>query len=286
MGLGSIVVQASAAEVSLKRLIQLTLIDRRETPYLDSSKSLLDEGGRLRVSLLADLCPREEVLAAVHKTVRRQEVSGDLGTIFAHGAGLHWALQNRVLTPTGALIGVWRCVECAKQFGKLEGDVRVSQSMVRRPRKCDCGCEDFIYREQFFINEEYRIGGHPDGFLVLPGLPGLGVVEFKSINPKGAWEVKQMPNLGHVVQLQTYMWLTGLTWGRILYWDKAGIGLSALIEHMVERDEAAIDAIKATIKSIWDGIASGFLPSRLCATSDCPRAAKCPMRKQCFEEAA
>lgn len=278
MGLGDVVAAASGAQGSLKKLIKLKLHEERNVPWID-------EKGYLRVSSLANMCAREEVLASVKKIERRDVVDADLALIFAHGTGLHYVLQNEVISKTGALVGVWRCVECAKAFGKLEGDISVSQSLVRRPLKCDaCGCEDFLYREQHFINEDYRIGGHPDGFLVMQGFPGLGILECKSIGSRRAWEVRSTPDIGHVIQTQSYMWLTGLKWGKILYWDKGGHGAQALMEHTVERDEETINGIKSMIRSILDGAQTGVLPDRICADNGCPRAKKCSLSGPCFAE--
>ena len=277
MGLGSVVAAAASAQGSLKKLIRARLAHEEEVPYLD-------EKGYLRVSALADLCPREEVLANSLKFVRTRKIDADLAMIFAHGTALHWVLQNKVIGDTAALVGVWRCVDCAKQFGAPADNLQQAQTLVRRPHRCECGCTDFIYREQRFVNEEYRIGGHPDGFLILHGMPGLGIPEFKSVGPKAAWQVRDTPNLGHVIQLQTYFWLTGLQWGKLLYWEKGGYGMQALFEHTVERDEETIEGIKKTIRSIWDGIAIGTLPERVCTSIDCPRAQECQLKNACFEE--
>lgn len=281
MGLGDVVAAASAAQGSLKKLIRLKLVQERVVPPLTSESYL-------RVSALANICAREEVLAARLGSTRVDKVDADLAMIFAHGTGLHYVLQNEVLAETGALVGVWRCVECAKQFGALEGEINVSQSLVRRPKKCECGCEDFLYREQSFVDKEYRLGGHPDGFLILQGFPGLGVIECKSISSRRVWEVKSTPDLGHVIQIQSYLWLTGLKWGKILYWEKGGNGMQALVEHTVERDEATISGIKSMIKEIWAGISdpSRTLPERICANNGCPRAKKCPMVDACFDASA
>lgn len=277
MALGDVVTAASSAQGSLKALIRASLREENDIPF-HTDKSYL------RVSALANMCPREEVIAASRLIVRKDVIDADLKLIFAHGTGLHHVLQNEVLAETGALLGVWKCVDCAAQYGKLEGDIAVSQTLVRRPAKCKkCKSEEFFYREQHFINEEYRIGGHPDGFLVLQGYPGLGIVECKSISSRRVWEVKHTPDMGHVVQAQAYMWLSGLKWAKILYWEKGGFGATALTEHTVERDEEAIASIKSMIRSIWQGIEGGILPERICENATCPRAKKCPLVSTCFE---
>src|SRR6202035_532691 len=98
----------------------------------------------------------------------------------------------------------------------------------------------FQYVEHHFINDEHKITGHPDGFLVLPGLAGMGVLDAKSAGGKSAWEIKSAPNIGLVIQAQLYLWFTGCQWSKILYWVKAENGLEALVEHHVERDDDTI----------------------------------------------
>lgn len=276
MGFDKVVQKATGAQ-SLKQLIKLKLHEKREVPWLTPESYL-------RVSSLATLCAREEVLAAMHKSVRVDEVSPDLALVFAHGTGLHYVLQNEVLAEAGAIVGIWRCVECAKQFGELSENIGVSQSLVPRPNRCECGSQEFLYREQHFINKEFRVGGHPDGFIILPGMPGLGVVECKSVSSRRAWEVKNTPDMGHVIQLQCYLWLTGLKWGKVLYWEKGAFGMSGLFEHTVERDEEAIRAVQDMIRSIWSGIDSGSVPERICSSKECPRAQKCSLAEVCFAE--
>lgn len=277
MGMGGVVAAASSAQGSLKKLIRLRLTEERDVPWLDDKSYL-------RVFALADLCPREEVLAATLKVERRRVVDPDLNMIFAYGHALHHILQNKVLANTGALLGVWRCVDCAKKFGSFSLNVGRDQTLVRKPKKCECSSEEFHYQEQHFVNEEFRIGGHPDGFLVLQGMPGMGIVECKSIGARGAWEVRQTPNMGHAIQAQCYLWLTGLQWAKILYWEKGTNGLAALIEHTMERDEDSIERIKSLIMSIWNGISTELPPDRVCVSDVCPRAVKCALAKPCFNK--
>lgn len=250
----------------------------------DGERLPIGKGSVLRASGVAELCPREEVLCAVYDVIRRDKGKAGLSLIFAHGAGLHDILQNRVLVQAGVLLGQWRCVGCGFFHGEIKPDVRVEDCVIRRPDKCSkCSTAKFLYEEPYAWSERYQIGGHTDGFLALPGHAGLGLLEAKSINPRGAWQVRDTPNVGHVVQLQTYLWLFERQWGKILYWDKAGNGVDALIEHHVDRDEDTITQVKETIDSILNGSRTGVLPERICATHDCTRAKACVVSKKCFE---
>ena len=281
MGIGSVVQKALAGNGSLKKLIQNKYASERV-------KLPLMQGGNLRASEFGDLCPREEVLVALLQLVRKDPKNADKLMVMLHGSALHWALQNHVLPEIGALIGRWTCLDCALAFGD---GTNVPSSLVPRPKECKrCKGRDFLYRELELYNEEYRIGGHPDGFLVIPGLPGVGVFEGKSIM-KG-WEVKNCPILAHVIQVQIYMWFTGLLWAKIIYWEKGVNGLDAVIEHHVERDDDTIISIKQQINVIWKALAAqkpgdpinyDLLPPPICASPDAPRATKCCVGEPCFK---
>lgn len=268
---------------SLIRVISEKFKEDREVPPLTPQSWL-------RVSALSSLCAREEVLASLLRVNRHDIIGTDLLLTFNHGHGLHWALQNRVLAGLGVLYGRWRCTICGARCGGRDTD----EGNVLRPSKCgsnicrgrkeprDPETNDFEYEEQYFTNKELRIGGHNDGFLRLPGVEGEGVLEGKSISDRRARDIKDVPDFGHVVQLQSYMWLTDCQWGVIVYWNK-GTFRAPLVEHFVERDDETIEKIKAMIRSIWAGMKGGALPERLCRSSGCERAEACSMAGPCFE---
>lgn len=286
MGLAK-VVRAVKDQQLLKNLIGKAL--ERKEPKLP-----IHPGSYLRASSLASICAREEVLCALFKIVRVDDVSGDLGLIFAHGTGLHHVLQNEILPKADVLVGQWRCTYCGTQYGTWDSATQDPlKGLVPRPKRCEkCQSPEdsprdasrFIYHEVAFRDEDTRITGHTDGFLKQPGLPGLGILEGKSISDKGAWEVRNVPKIEHVMQSQVYMMLSGLKWARILYWNKGGAGLSALIEHHVERDEETITEIRVMAMSIWKGLRDGTYPKRICETKDAPRAKVCGAAKECFAD--
>jgi hypothetical protein len=278
--------KTALADGELKPLIEESLFEAREV-------SALTTDSWLRVSALAGLCAREEVICSVDDLVRKDPISPSLMLIFEHGHGLHWDLQNRILPRTDTIFGRWRCAMC--------GDVRGGQDewitplpkdfhdqQVLRGAKCaKCGAEQnsdtSLYVEQWVKNPEFRIAGHPDAFLRVPGMPGMGVLEGKSINAKGAWQVRNIPKMDHVVQAHTYMWLTGCQWAKIVYWNKGGYGIKdALVEHTIEYDEDHVDAIKELIRNIWKGVETGKLPERICGDATCTRASACTVADECF----
>jgi hypothetical protein len=246
----------------------------------------LAPGDYIRISSLSSMCAREEILRSLHGVTRYDNVEPDLNLIFAHGSGLHYTLQNNILPVLDMLYGRWTCLSCGQHYGgsalSLEKDVSLESLVVLRPDKCACGGLEFLYRELHYSSAQYRLTGHPDGFIRIPQYDGLGVLEAKSISTKGAWEVRSCPRMDHVVQAQMYLWVTGLNWAQILYWDKGTNGTAGLVEHHIERDDETIEQVLSLIRSIWEGIASKALPDRICMASACPRAVKCSVTSKCF----
>jgi len=254
----------------------------------------------LRCSSLERMCPREEILASRLKVDRDDTIHPDLQLAFDLGHGMHWAFQNRIAPKLGIIRGKWRCLRCGVAVGGSPDESmwfgadydKLVKTSVARPTACgnptcaeaprDEDTGDFEYVEQYFGNEVYRIGGHPDAFLEMEDGDGLGLGELKSCSERRFKEIKDCPDFGHVIQMQTYMWLTGLKWGMLLYWCKA-LFREPLVEHCVERDDETIEKIKEMIKDVWDGVETGYLPERICSSADCTRAEKCELSKPCFE---
>jgi hypothetical protein len=262
----------------LRTLISQEFTETRLAPYLTKE-------GWLRASSMYRLCAREEALAGLMEFVRKDVVTADLNIIFQHGHALHYQLQNEILPRLGVFVGQWRCQWCMKLHGGWEEGEPPERTLVARPKACSCGKSDFIYNEIMFEDESIRINGHPDGFLKIPGLPGLGLLEAKSIGMRGGLEIRKAPNIGHVIQAQTYMMLTGLKWAKILYWQKTENGLNALVEHLVNYDQGTIDGIRAMVSSIWRALSTGELPERICEVASCNRAKECAMAEACFANA-
>lgn len=278
--------EAVRSDETLKLMLRRTLGSVRDV-------APLGPGQLLRISSLAGVCAREEALCAKLRVVRKDRVDVGLDLTFEHGHALHWGFRNRVLPKTHSLVGRWQCGNCGALYGgrnQWRAPVEPSfiYQQVPRPHRCGrCKAEltgdTSIYKEQWIVHPDYRIAGHPDGFLRMVEHQGLGTLELKSINAHGAWEVRNCAKLDHVVQLQSYMWLTGCRWGKVIYWDKGGQGLSALIEHYVEYDDGHVEAIQGLIRSIWAGVEGREVPDRICADSKCKRATLCSVPDACFE---
>jgi hypothetical protein len=284
MGLGSIF-GGVRGEASLTKLLKK--YDRKQTLVPLTVTDFVRTSGFHRI------CPREEVLRSVHKIDKEDFISPDTLLTFNHGSGIHWALQNIILPDLGVLLGMWKCQTCAFLHGAVADGLKPTTAAIRRPSVCgqrinafpslSCLGEDFVFVEYDLKDDQHRITGHADGFLALPGMSGMGILEAKSISSQQVWLVKNSPKVEHYVQAQIYMWLTGLEWGLIVYWEKGAYGLKAIKEHFIERDDQTISKVKSELRSLWDGLASGVLPFRICSSPECERALKCSATSSCFD---
>lgn len=273
----------------------------RQTP---SHKPPMRPSDWLRVSSIGSVCPREEVLRSQLDVNKVEGISADLGLVFEVGHALHWVMQNRAMPAAGGIVGKWRCTWCGEQYGSIR------TSMVPRPQACvRCGAVDsevprfqnrpdysvksdaFLYVEQWLGDNEYRIGGHPDGFWIDGDVDSFSdddvvVLEFKSASERTFYKYKQVPDFVHVVQVQCYMWLTGFRRSKIIYINKGQFGFSGVAEHDIEYDEDSVARIQRAIKEIRSGLRSGEVPAReACGTIHCERARNCVVAQQCFSEA-
>lgn len=262
---------------SLKTLIQLNYKEKK-TVYP------LKKGDCIRSSGFASLCPREEVLAALYNIIRSEEFDANSLLTFSLGTDFHSRLQDEILPRIGVMFGAWKCNNCSKVFGGMGKKKGFDfDAMITKPVKCTkCHSSDFRYQEHSFKDTEHGISGHPDGFIVIPGRDGPGVIEAKSIGAKGAAEIRKCPKFEHVIQAQLYLMFTGFKWSVLLYWDKSSYGLNALTEHFIDRDEDTISLINETLQSVWSGLDGGPLPERICGTIEAPRAKTCACASKCF----
>lgn len=267
-------------DTSLRSMIAKHFVESRKLKYVSKERD-----SYFRASGLGYICNREEVLCNLLKVDdRKQKHTVDSMLTFAHGHGLHYAIQNKVLPATDTLIGTWICLECGNIFGKPESGKELGEMLAPQPKYCNkCDGNDFYFKELYFKDDVYRIGGHPDGFLKIPGMDGVGLLEVKSVHRFNAAKAQEAPFEEHIVQAHVYMWLARVTWAKFIYWNKEGAGLSALIEHTIYRDDNLINNIKTVLESIWKGIDTQTLPKRvLCSDQGCSRASRCLVSAECF----
>lgn len=283
-------------EISLTALIKETYKEKRR-------RAPLTEDDWLRVSSIGAICEREEVLCSIHKVDRDETIDGDSGMNFEHGHAVHWMFQSRILPAIGVIIGGWRCTYCGTQYGSRQ------DGFIPRPARCyRCGAiagersrEDgrpdmnandnaFVFVEEWIGNEQYKIGGSPDGQMMAEFNPDykpedLTLLEIKSANERSFVKVKDSPDYVHVIQTQLYMWLSEYRKAKIIYFNKNDRGTIGLREYDMDYDEECVERVLATVKLIRDGISTKSAPPRIvCASSDCQRAFRCKVKNVCFSE--
>lgn len=281
-------------DIKLVEIVKEAYKEGRKIPPLEAEQWL-------RVSSLGGICQREEVLCSMHSVEREDIVGGDAGVNFEQGHAVHWMFQSRVLAKAGIMIGSWRCTYCGSVYGsRLEG-------YIPRPHRCyRCGAladeaarsngmpdensngNAFVYVEEWIGNQEHKIGGSPDGYMMVDFKPDyniqdLTLLEFKSANDKNFILYKDSPDFMHVIQANLYMWLTGCIKAKIVYFNKNEKGMEGVSEHDLDYDQECTDRVLAVVGEIRNGIRECVAPPRtVCATSDCYRAFHCKVKELCF----
>ena len=263
----------------------------------------LHEDTWIRVSSIGTICEREEVICSLNNIHRDSITSADSEVNFAHGHAVHWMFQTKVLADIGILIGGWRCTYCGTQYGSRK------TRMIPRPSRCTrCGAiagdrhrpdgrpdtdvddNAFIFVEEWLGNEEYKIGGSPDGQMLLDYDPNykledLTLLEFKSTNETNFKKVENAPDFVHVIQGMIYLWLTGYKKLKIVYFNKNEKGTDGIREYDLDYDAECIDRVLAAVKTVRAGILDRKLPPRtVCSTFDCSRAFRCKAKNICFAD--
>jgi len=270
-----------------------------------------------------NLCPRLWALAVRHGIAIRRDTDAELLWTFAVGTGYHYALQHELLPGLGAVLqGGWRRI--SKDGLSLEVHMGQTQGPWTEPGRGWGQKPEGDYWE--FVEPKGRIPscrfvGKWDGVLVWPDgatevleIKSIREDQFPSVNPLAGGR----PKADHVLQVQAYLWLSGLERGRLLYAAKGSDKMRhVLAEHVVVRDDAAIRkleadllacgaAVETMVKAVallrmprpegmdeatWaetqalaEAAVVAALPDRpaVCRIKSDPRARKCDLRDICF----
>ena len=132
------------------------------------------------------------------------------------------------------LKGRWKCKNVyahqkAKIYGKKE-----PLGITKPKTKCECGCDDYEYMEVSFFDKDYLIGGQVDAIVIMEDQDV--VIDYKSIGLNGFKKLFNKPKPAHCVQMQCYLYLSGLKLGKFLYECKDN-------QHMKEIDVARNDQV-------------------------------------------
>jgi len=178
-------------------------------------------------SSIADMCPKAMVLAC--------RMGGDLVShndaksswIMGMGTAIHSFLQISS-GRAGVLLGGWKCHVCHAMTGDVLGGGVSIASAVPMPDRCPhCRHEpgwrtDWEYVEPTVQSESLRIRGHLDGILELPGRH-REIVDFKTSKSTAMASrtgLQQQPYRSNVIQLNVYLGLAGMEYGRLIYVDR------------------------------------------------------------------
>lgn len=224
------------------------------------------------------------------------KISPQLERIFGNGHGMHHRWRSYIES-TNALFGIWECKnwmahETPKMFGTD------SKLGCLKPKQCECGSKRFRYHEIGVLDDESMWGGHIDAVVdqqLLSEYLGIKckikederiiLIDFKTIN---AFEFKALekPKSEHQTQMQIYLYLTGLTYGKFIYEDKNS---QSVKEYLVIADPNVLSVKKSeaiALKKIVTITVNGKhkLPPRGFAARSNPNCQRCKYRGHCWSE--
>jgi hypothetical protein len=237
-----------------------------------------------------NLCPRLYAMAMDNHAITREAVDSETLFNFAVGTAYHDAFQGEMLPAglAGVFQGGWR----REINGVIEiAPVATSGPYTERGWGPKPEGDYWEFWEPKGRIHELRLVGKWDGVLAWPDAPHE-VLELKSIREELFGRVS--PHAGgrpldaHVLQVQAYMWMSGLERARIVYVRKGASSIrESIAEHVVMRDEAAISGLRESLGACLAAIRGerGVLPEKFpdCRIKSAPRARKCACRNLCFE---
>jgi len=235
--------------------------------FLASKMDVLrDDGEYVRASDLFDLCSRERALRRKFNVVTVEQPSPSLRLMFDIGTAMHDLIRDKYLGPMQVLYGEWLCLRCGQyQTGTM-------------PKFCSCSrYASFTYHERTVKNPEWKVKGHLDGVMLNP-VRGKGVLEIKSIDGK-MFDTLRAPLPEHVFRTVVYQWLSGMSWGVVVYACKGMKFPSSFKDFVVEYDDSIITKVKATLTELRSG------GQRVCGSERDKRAQRCPVSRQCWANA-
>ena len=122
--------------------------------------------------------------------------------------------------------------------------------------------QEYLHRAGLLIqgevpveNEEYEIRGHMDGIIEINGVKG--VLEIKSMNSNQFCSCFE-PRPDHLIQINVYMFCTGIPRGALLYECKDN---QELREFYVKQDHSILNPILEKIRFVQTCLAEGVRPA-------------------------
>lgn len=180
------------------------------------------------------------------------DIKPDLQRVFDNGDYMHLR-YNTYFENLGILYGVWKCKNplCGMEYGKNE-----QYGVIKPTENCSCGCKEYRYVEKEVENKERMIRGHIDGILKVSG--DFHVIDYKSMHTN-LFSKLQQPLDKHIIQIQIYLWLLGLTSGFLLYENKDSQKIKI---YEVDYNKDLITKIENRLKLLKDIVLNKKLPKR------------------------
>jgi hypothetical protein len=250
-----------------------------------------DPSTYIRVSSLGRSCARYESIRVAMSLAIREQIEPDIGYTFLLGHHHHQLMQEslvpQIMGPR--MRGWWRRGE-----EKLEASYPDGRPQLFAPPG-----PDWTYREPYAVNHDHLVHGSTDMVIDwrgsgVKGAPdALEVQEYKS-KDQVSWAMIDpdqggYPDESHVVQAQTYMWLLGIDYGRIVYIKKGERRVAeSFVEWPVKRDDALIGSIVSQLSEIRSAVSDAYetgawhqekLPK--CKSFEKGQAKSCPLRYEC-----
>lgn len=168
----------------------------------------------------------------------------------------------------GILRGYWRCRACDKVHGRDSEPDPNRPVGVFMPDTCSCGLGGRRQKSRLFEYEEIRIKsedeynfqGNTDGIVETDkGNPNSRkIIDFKT-SKSSLFDDLEKPDKKYIVQVQIYMWLTGVKKAIIYYENK---DIHTLKEFTVDYDEKIIDWIKRTSSNLKLALEANKIPAK------------------------
>jgi hypothetical protein len=253
----------------------------------------------IRVHDFGRMCPREEAICSILGVTRYRIDLPKMLFTFNMGSSLGDMFRDEWLGPKGYLIGSWMCKNCGKGFGKVyQSDynrLKGNGYRVKFPQKCDqCGLDRFSYTEEMVCNQDYRIAGHPDTFLIFNNENFVG--EIKTARSLGYNKLMKSPKKEgsvdntYLIQLKIYLWITGYSKGKMIYINKDATPFKGFDNYLwmidvCHNDKFIDNRVKRWIDSLRKSIRSGVVPGReICTSRSDARAKDCNVAEDCFSK--
>jgi len=229
------------------------------------------------------------------------KISPQLERIFGNGHHMHdrW---TGYIESTGALIGKWICIHCSSGGKHPEIIGKDEKLGATKPNECKvCKSTIFKYIEVGFFDEETWWGGHVDAVVdisLLADQPILKnnnkdhrwnryiIIDYKSMNPFDFKKIEE-PTPEHNMQMQVYLYLSDLKYGKFIYENKA---FQDVKEFLVIRDDALLEVevakakfLKSVVSNLRDG--KRCLPKRAYNSRGHKNCLYCQYRGDCWKNA-